>query len=115
MRVQDGILRLQDGSWRPKNKFTIPFTVYKVSRGMGSAAFAEPMGDFFGGPKNEVRIDHVLIQNLRPGADGFSSLREDRRPLDQGVRKMEGAGWREPMDWSTVSFRSVFGSFLIDF
>ena len=54
----------------------------------GTAAFARPMGDFFGGPKNEVRIDHVLIQNLRPGADGFSSLREDRRPLDQGVRKM---------------------------
>ena len=114
MRDQDGILSLQDGSWRPKIDLCRHFLVNKGRLRKGSEAFTEPMGEYEGDPQSTIN-HQVLIQNYRLGADGFSSLREDRRPLDQGVRKMEGAGWREPMDWSTVSFRSVFGSFLIDF
>ena len=69
--------------------------------------------------KTKVVYQFLLVKILNGPIDFgiddvFSSLREDRRPLDQGVRKMEGAGWREPMDWSTVSIRSVFGSFLIE-
>ena len=35
-------------------------------------------------------LGHCL--KLTAGADGFSSLREDRRPLDRGLREEMGAG-----------------------
>ena len=51
MRVQDGILRLQDGSWRPKIQFTPSQPVDEGSIRKGLAAFTEPMGEYEGDPQ----------------------------------------------------------------
>ena len=56
MRDQDGILSLQDGSWRPKIDLCYDFLVYKGSLRKGSAAFTEPMGEYEGDPQSTIMI-----------------------------------------------------------
>ena len=51
MRDQDGILSLQDGSWRPTIDFTQHFLVYEVSFRKGLAAFTDRMGEYEGDPQ----------------------------------------------------------------
>ena len=51
MRVQDGILRLQDSSWRAQIQFGWSQPVYGGRGGKGSEAFTEPMGEYEGDPQ----------------------------------------------------------------
>ena len=60
MRVQDGSLRLQDGSWRPTIQFGTGQVVDEGSICKGLAAFTEPMGEYEGDPQSTIIIQ-VLI------------------------------------------------------
>ena len=57
MRVQDGILRLQDGSRRAKIHFGTPFLVYDERGGMGYGGLRTADGGLFWGTQKRSTKD----------------------------------------------------------
>ena len=68
---------------------------------------------FLEGPKTKYEKSRSLFKTYVLGADGFSSLREDRRPLVHGPAESTGVGWRKPgglvCGWFFDGFRWFWG------